>query len=143
MTFTRGPEAQDKTQRAGRQVGLVRMRHDRGIEERGGFERILVTEIGAEEQLSFFGQVLTGVQALAHLLESGFEKVPRPGVAAVEFRLHLLPKEVDFRVRERHDLGTNSGGAWVARKEKRAEQHAGAVWMQDDLATLDGGGLHG
>ena len=143
VTFARGPEAQDETQRAGRQVRLVRMRHDRGIEQRGGFERILVTEIGAEQKLPFFGQVLVGVQAGADLLESGFEKIPGLGVALAEFRLHLLPEGVDFSFREGHDLGANSGGAGVARKEKRPEQHARAVWMQDDLAALDGGGLHG
>ena len=143
VTFARGPQAQDETQRAGRQVRLVRMRHDRGIEQRGGFERILVAKIGAEQELPFFGQVLVGVQAGADLLESGFEKIPGLGVALAEFHLHLLPKGVDFGFREGHDLGANPGGAGVARKEKRPEQHARAVWMQDDLAALNGGGLHG
>ncbi len=143
VAFARGPEAQDEPQRAGRQVRLVRMRHDRRIEQRGGFERILVTKIGAEQELPFFGQVLVGVQARADLLESGFEKIPGLGVALTEFHLHLLPKGVDFSFREGHDLGANSDGAGVARKEKRPEQHARAVGMQDDLATLDGGGLHG
>jgi len=118
------------------------MRHDRRVEQRGGFERILVAEISAEQKLPFFGQVLVGVQAPAGLLESGFEKAPGLGVAFAEFHLHLLPEGVDFSFRERHDLGVNSGGAGVARGEKRPEQHARAVGMQDDLSALDGGGLH-
>ena len=143
MTFARSPQAQDETERAWREVRLVRMRHNRGIEQRGGFERILVTEIGTEQELPFFGQMVVGVQARADLLESVFQEIPGLGVALTEFHLHLLAQVVDFRFRESHDLGANSGGAGVARKEKRPKQHARAVGMQDDLATLDGDGFHG
>ena len=38
MPFARGAQAQDKAQRPGRQVRLVRVRHDGGIEQRRGFE---------------------------------------------------------------------------------------------------------
>ena len=72
-----------------------------------------------------------------------FEIIPGLGMALTEFQLHLLRKGVDLGFREGHDLGADSGGAGVGRSEKRPEQDARAVGMQDDLAALDGGGLHG
>ncbi len=55
MAFARRPQAQDEAQGAGRKVRLVRMQHDRGVEQGGGFERILVSEIGREQQFPLFG----------------------------------------------------------------------------------------
>ena len=55
MSFPGGAQAENKTQRAGRQTGLVRVRDDRGIEQGRGFEGVFCQEIGADQQPSLFG----------------------------------------------------------------------------------------
>ncbi len=49
MTFADSTKAQDKAKAAVRYSGLIRMRHDARIEQRGRLERILVEEIGAHQ----------------------------------------------------------------------------------------------
>ena len=53
VPFARGPQAQDETQRALGQPGLVGMRHDGRIEQRRGLRGILVREVSADERLPF------------------------------------------------------------------------------------------
>jgi len=42
-----GAQAQDETQRSGRHIRLIHVRHHGGIEQGSGFERILVSKIPA------------------------------------------------------------------------------------------------
>ncbi len=46
--------------------GLVGMRDDGGIEERGGLERIFVGEVGADEKLALVGKRLVGGDEILH-----------------------------------------------------------------------------
>src|SRR5205823_1491207 len=75
MPFAGGPQAQNETQRAGREVRLIRVRHDRWIEQRRGFERIFVREVGAQHQLPFFGDAAAGTQRVPDVLEAAFEEL--------------------------------------------------------------------
>ncbi len=100
MAFARGPQAQNEPQRTRGQVRLVRVRHDRGIEQRRGFERILVTEIRAEQQLPFLGRFCVGSQTRADLLEPPHQELADLRVAVPKLGSHLLPERVDFGFRE-------------------------------------------
>ena len=113
VAFARGPQTQDESQRARRKVRLVRVRHDRGIEQRRRFEGILVAEIRAKQQLAFDGELLVGAQTGTGLFEPPAEELPGLRVALAELGLHLLPERVDFAFGQGHDLGANSGGAGV------------------------------
>jgi hypothetical protein len=54
------------------------MPNERGIEERRGFERILVGKVGPDQQPPIFAQRVIGEQVAADALESFQEKVVEP-----------------------------------------------------------------
>ena len=58
VSFAGGAQAEDKTQRAGREIRLVRVRNDGRIEQRRGLQRILGQEIGSDQQLPCLGKSL-------------------------------------------------------------------------------------
>ena len=58
MSFPGGAQAENEPQSAGRQVSLIGVRNDGGIEQRGGFQRVFGQEIGADQEPSLFGQFL-------------------------------------------------------------------------------------
>ena len=60
MSLSRGAQAEDKTQSAGRQVRLVGVRDDGRIEQCCRFSGVFANEIGTYQQLSLFGNFLIG-----------------------------------------------------------------------------------
>ena len=56
VSFASGAQAQDETKAPSAHAGLIGMRHDRGIEERGGFERVFAGEKRADEELAGLGK---------------------------------------------------------------------------------------
>ena len=64
-----GAQAEDKTQRTGRKVGLVSMRHDGGIEQGCRLQREFTNEIGTNQQLSLFGNFHIGQHEVSDLFE--------------------------------------------------------------------------
>jgi len=63
--------------------------NDRGVKQRGRFEGVLLSEIGANQELAVFAQGSIGKQVLLNRRET-FEKEPhQPLVAAAEFVEHL------------------------------------------------------
>ena len=58
VSFPGGAQAENESQGAGRQTGLVGMRHDGRIEQRRGFQRVFGQEIGADQESSLFGYFL-------------------------------------------------------------------------------------
>ncbi len=75
VSFPSGAQAENEPQRAGRQTGLVGVRHDGRIEQGGGFQRVFGQEIGADQQPSLFGHFLIRRQRLADLFEAFQEDV--------------------------------------------------------------------
>ena len=147
MPFAGGPQAQNETQRAGREVRLIRVRHDRRIEQRRGFERIFVREVGAQHQLPFFGDPAAGTQRVPDVLEAAFEELADFQVAFTKFGLHLLRQRMDFPVGKGHHLRADFAGALAARDIERSNQHARAVRMQRDAGAshfcgAEVGGFH-
>src|SRR5258706_148932 len=92
VTFTRGPQTQDETKRSPGQIGLVRMRHDGRIEQRGGFRRIFVREVSSDERLPFWRRHARVGQVMTHLHEAIAEQLLYLLVAVLEFTQHLLQK---------------------------------------------------
>src|SRR5437870_3614612 len=70
VSFPSGAQAQNKPERAGRQIGLVKVWNDGWIEEGCGFQGVFRQEIGPDQQSSFLGKVLIRRQGLAHLFEA-------------------------------------------------------------------------
>ena len=137
MAFSSGAKAENKAKGTLWQIGLVRMRDDGWIEEGRGFERILMTEIRAKQQGSFFGELRSRAQERPHLLETPLEKVLCAHVPLAELGLDLTPQCLDFALRHSTDLCTNSLRTWVIWTEKRAEQHPGALDMAEEVPYPD------
>ena len=137
MSLAGGAQTENKAQRAARQVGLIRVRHNRGIEQRGGFERVLMRKMGAEQQLPLFGDRLAGGQIGANLLEAPTEELGDFEVTFGELGLHLVQQAVDFTFGQGHDVRANPGRTLLAGME-RPDQDASAVRMQDELKALLG-----
>src|ERR1700736_256728 len=73
MAFPCGAQAENKSQSAGRQTGLVRVRNDGWIEQGSGFQGVFGQEIGSDQLAPLFGQVLIRQQPLPDLFEA-FQK---------------------------------------------------------------------
>ena len=142
MPFPRGSKAQNETLRPGRQMGLVRVWHDGGIEQRGSFEGILVSEIPTDQWRSFFGDCQIAQQLGARLLESTPEKLPDILVASPEFGPQLPEQFIDFSFGEGHDAGANLAGALATHEMKRPDQDTLAVGIQSDFRAIDVDRVH-
>jgi hypothetical protein len=55
MAFSDGTQGHDEATLASLEAGLVGRKHDRRIEEGGCLHRVLVGEVGADEQAPFVG----------------------------------------------------------------------------------------
>ena len=120
---------------------MVRVWHDRRIEQRRGFERIFVCEVGAQQQLAFFGDLAAGTQRVPDVLETAFEELADFKVAFTEFGLNLLEQRMDFPVGKGHHLSADFARAFAARNIERANQHARAVRQQRDAGAPRFGGV--
>jgi hypothetical protein len=110
VSFPGGAQAEDKTQSAGRQVRLVRVRDDGRIEQGSGFQGEFANEIGADQQLSLFGNFPIGQQEVADLFESFQKGFVDLLVSLGEFGGYFVQERADSVFRERHDPGDNPAG---------------------------------
>jgi hypothetical protein len=110
MPLPGGAQAEDKTQSAGRQVRLVRVRDDRWIEQRCRFQGEFANEIGTDQQLSLFGNCLIGQQEVSDLFESFQKGFVDLLVSLGEFGGYFVQERADSVFRERHDPGDNPAG---------------------------------
>src|ERR1700730_1227787 len=113
------------------------MRDHRGIEQRRGFERILVSKIPAQQQLPFFGQSLAFEQKGADLFKPPAEEFVDVYLAATEFGADALQKGMDFFFGKSHNPGADLSGALTAADTKRPGQHMRSVRVQGDSAAGD------
>ena len=84
MPFADGAQTENEAQGAFRHARLVGMRHDAGIEQRRGFERIFVEKIGADQLTLDFGKGAVSRQGLFHFIGAGFERLQQVAMAAEE-----------------------------------------------------------
>src|SRR6266571_7508189 len=73
VPFSGGAQTENESQGTSWQAGLIWVRHDRGIEQGSGFQRVFGQEIGTDQQPPLFGQSLIRQQQLANLFEA-FQK---------------------------------------------------------------------
>ena len=68
VAFADAAKTHDESHGAVGHVGLIGVHDDAGVADRGGLERVLVREGGAEQQPTLFAQVLLRVESIAHAL---------------------------------------------------------------------------
>ena len=84
MPFADRAEAENEAQAAFRRAGLVGVRHDAGIEQGRGFERIFVEKIGADQLALDFGKGAVSSQGLFHVVGARLERRQQVAVPALE-----------------------------------------------------------
>src|ERR1039457_4893631 len=65
-----GTQAEDEPQSACRETRLIRMRNDRRIEQRRGFQRIFGQKIGTNQMPPLDGEILIALERLADLFKT-------------------------------------------------------------------------
>ena len=131
MSFPGGAQAENEPQSAGRQTGLVGMRHDGGIEQRSGFQRVFGQEIGADQQSSLFGYVLIRRQRLADLFEALQEELADVLVALGELSGDFVQQRADPVFRKRHDPGDDPGDPLGTTRIEGPQENAGLVGIEN------------
>jgi hypothetical protein len=132
-----GAQAEDKTQSAGRKLGLVRVRDDGRIEQGCRFQGEFANEIGTDQQLSLFGNFLIGQYEVADLFEPFQKGSVDFLVSSREFSGYFLQKRPHLALRERHDSGDNSASSLGSLRSERAQKNAGLVRSEDRARALD------
>src|SRR3977135_2146753 len=84
MSLPNGAEAQNEAQATFRCVRLVGMRHDTGIEQSRGFERILTEKIGADQLALNFGKGAVSRKSIFHFVGARLERLQQVAMPALE-----------------------------------------------------------
>src|SRR3979490_2786933 len=84
MPFANGTETENEAQTTLRSVRLVGMRHDRGVEQGRGFERIFVEKIGADQLALDFGKAAMRRQSLFHDVGAPSDRLQQVAMSALE-----------------------------------------------------------
>ncbi len=84
MPFADRTETENEAQATFRRVRLVGMRHDAGIKQGRGFERILMEKIGADQLALGFGKGAVSSQCLFHYIGARLERLQQVAVPALE-----------------------------------------------------------
>ena len=145
MSFPGGAQAENKSQRAGRQTRLVRVRNDGRIEQGSGFQGVFGQEIGADQQPSLFGEFLIRRQRLADLFEAFQKEFADLLVPLGELSGDFVQQRADPVFRERHDPGDDPGDPLGTTRTEGPEENARLVGLEDRGCTFEvhGHGCHG
>ena len=144
MAFARGAQAHDEAQAAFGHAALVRMRHDGGIEQRGGFQRIFAGEKRADEQLRATRESgRCGEDVRLHFLDSA-------AAAAISMSKCRESNSAWTRCKLRVDLllgqrerAADDGGDAVALPGMKGRMMTRALSGQErDLVAAEADGLH-
>src|SRR5436309_12299984 len=109
---------------------------DRWVEQRGGFERVFMSEIGAEQKLPFLGNLLVGEQGSLDALETGLEQIARLLVALIEFAQNFSQQLMHFLLWQGSDPSANIDGSLLGREPKRPHPHARPVGIPSNARAF-------
>ena len=84
MTLAHGAHAQHDSEFSAPAAGLVGMRHDRRIEQRRGFERVLLGEIRTDQALPRAAQAEAAVKPMGDQPEMVIQGVPQVAISVGE-----------------------------------------------------------
>ncbi len=139
MTLARRTQTQDKSAPAGGRRRLVRVRDDAGIEERGGFEGVLVEKIRPDQATLRAGEICMGSESFFHVISPRLEFFQQVAVSPQEVIKHIGKKRCRCLIIERQNpidniIRTDLVG-WIKvpgfrRRFKRPHNYAGRIRAQ-------------
>ena len=143
VPFAGGAQAHDEAERIRREPALIWMRDDRGVEERGGFERVFAGEQGADEELARAAERPVRRDMRLDAREDPQERLLDIDMARaevvhdhVEFALGLLFAE---RKRAAYDAHHALRDRW----DEGTDKNARTVGLDLQFVAMDGNGAHG
>ena len=144
MPFAGGAQAQDETQFALREAALVRVRDDRGIEKRRGFQGILAGEERADVELARLGE-----RAAAE--DVGLDPLEVDAARSREYPTWRLANSAVTAARcssvsvslERQGAADDIDDARGIRGDEGADQDAGAIGTEADPGGTNVQAAHG
>ena len=123
MSLADCPKAHDEAAGARRQVALLRMPDERGIEERGAFERVFLREEGAEEQPPRVAERPVSQKVMLDRLVAFLEEVQKPLVPAVKLGEDTPQERFHLVVGKLHDTAGDLHAALGMGRLERAVEH--------------------
>ena len=151
MPFADGAETENEAQgRLSAHAGLVGMRHDAGIEQGRGFERILVEKIGADQLALDFGKAAMSREGLLHFVGAGLERLQQVAMTAQEILQDVRELAGSgFGIECENPVDDMVGARLVGRIEiarfgrrlERAHDHPRGVGTQIERLPVQEGGL--
>src|ERR1700737_5149223 len=82
MSFANGTETENEAQATFRCVRLIGVRHDAGVEQGRGFERIFVEKISANQLALDVGKGAVSTQCLFHAVGAGLDSLQKVALPA-------------------------------------------------------------
>jgi hypothetical protein len=93
VPFTDSTKAQDKPASPGWRVGLIRMGDYAWIEKRGGFERIFMQKIGANELSLDWRERRVTLERVLHFIRAVFKDPQKISMSSLEVFEHV-PRDI-------------------------------------------------
>ena len=108
-----------------------------GLNRAADSKEYSANEIGADQQLSLFGNFLIGQQEVADLFEAFQKGFVDLLVSLGEFGGYFVQQWADLVFRERHDPGDNPAGPLGSLRTERPQKNAGLVGPEDRGRAFD------
>ena len=150
MPFADRAKAENEAQAAFRRARLIGMRHDAGIEQRRGFERIFVEKIGADQLALDLGKAPCAAKRLFHLVGARLERLQQVAMAALKILQHVGQLAgCGLGIERQNPVDDMVGAGLVGRVEiarfgrrlERAHDHPRGIGAQIKRLPVQEGGL--
>ena len=137
MPFADSAKAENEAQAAFRRPRLVRVRHDAGIEQRRGLERVFVQKISADQLALDPGKSTVSRQRLFHDVGTGLECLQQVAMPALKVFQHVCQQAgCDLRVECENALDDMVGAGLVGGLRSRGS----VVGLNERTITRAGSG---
>ncbi len=118
MSFADGTQTENEAQATFRRARLVRVPHDRGVEQGRGFVRIFAEKIGADQLALRFGESAVRRQHLFHDVGARLERLQQVAMPALEILQDIGELAGNgFGIEREHPVDDMIGAGLVGRVE--------------------------
>ena len=146
MALAHGTQAHDEAHRAARKAALIRRRHDRWVEQRSGLDRVLVREVGPDQQAAL-GRHRGGIgDVRARRASNCRSSISENADGAPSNRCRICRvQRCHFALRNRQDPGHQQMRARLAGQQRLLArqvglgEHAAGVGQEAMASTRDRG----
>ena len=137
VPFADGAQAEDEAPGAGRDPGLVRVPDHGRVEQGRRFHRVLLGEVGADEQPARLRERVVDEQVAPQVLEPAQERLLQLVVPALEQLPHLGQAVGRLGVGEGKHPGQDPGGPGLVEGAEGPGHHPGRVRLEDRSDPFD------